>query len=249
MISRFRKIADGVYRGSAPSPKDVAILKEKLGIKKIISLDEAAGEKITRACQLLGIKQEKLYLDFSRKSLLNLFKHNLKDLLIKGGPTYIHCLHGKDRTGLLSAIFKCKYMGMNPNDAIAEAKSLGFGQGVDPKIVSLYEKLIRSCKSHKDINNADIVSNERDYVGDNRDSVLTDAQQGSFAPYLSEVRQYPYDQVYNPLNDQPGTRENYQEKYNLSENQVSIPDVGQYDNGAGLFGTGPVFPAGGFLSD
>ncbi len=49
MIHRFRPVIPGVlYRGSAPTPKDVLELKEKLGIKKIVSLDQESGEKISR---------------------------------------------------------------------------------------------------------------------------------------------------------------------------------------------------------
>ena len=39
MIRRFRTvIPDVLYRGSAPSPHDIENLKNKLGIKKIVSL-------------------------------------------------------------------------------------------------------------------------------------------------------------------------------------------------------------------
>ena len=252
MLSKLRKITDGLYRGSAPSPKDVAWLKEHLGIKKIISLDQEAGENIDRTCKLLAIKQIKIYLNGDRKSLLHLLKHNLKELLVKGGPTYIHCRYGKDRTGLVSALFKCKYMGMDPEKAIEEAKSLGFGIGVPQEAVDLYEKLIRACKPVQDTNNADIVSNEREYIGDNRDSFLDEGHQGSFAPYLSKTKQNPMDAVYNFIDDQSPTRENYPDYKSIKEHDQEkdiMPQVGVFNNDAGGRGFGPTENYGGFFYD
>ncbi len=258
MIHRLREITDGLFRGSAPSPKDVAWLKDTLGIKKIVSLDRDTGERINRACQLLGIKHVKLYLDETRSSLAQLFKHNLKHLLLDDGPTYLHCLHGKDRTGLVSALFKCKYMGMKPEKAIEEAKSLGFGIGMHPSSVHLYESLIKACKPEKDTNSADIVSNEREYVGDNRDSFLDESRRRSFEPYLDHTRQNPADALYVYINDQSPTRQNYQKDWKEEkekaitehdQEETDLPMVGQYDNDAGQRGFGPTENYNGFYSE
>lgn len=255
MIQRLRKVTDGLFRGSAPSPSDVLWLHDYLGIRKIVSLDRLAGDKIDRACKMMGIEHKKIYIDDSRASLVKCFMHNLKHLLLDGGPTYVHCRYGKDRTGLIIALFKCKYMKMRPEKAIEEAKSLGFGLGQDPKFTHLYETLIKSCKPNSsDTNNADIVSNEREYVGDNRDSYLDQAQQGSFAPYLSETRQYPADSVYNYINDQSPTRENYLSNKSIKEHdneeeKENVPQVGVYNNDAGAQGFGPTENYGGFFYD
>lgn len=253
MIKRLRKVTDGLYRGSAPSIKDLQWLKEHLGIKKVVSLDRESGDRIERACKLLGIQQVKAYIDHDRKSLYKVLSHNLKNLLIDGGPTYLHCHEGKDRTGLLSALYKCKYMGVSPTDALQEAKSLGFGVGVPPKVVRLYEKLIKSCGSNdKDTNHADIVSNERDYIGDNRDTFLDEMRQDSFAPYLDHTRQNPADALYVYVNDQAPTRQNYRSEKDFDFSEVppnGIPNVGQYDNDAGQRGFGPVEEINGWFSE
>lgn len=252
MIQRFRKITKDLYRGSSPSPKDVLRLKNELGIKKIISLDEDSGERISRTCKLLDINQVKIYLDGSRQTLLELLNNNIKSLLLDGGPTFIHCQAGKDRTGLLSALFKCKYMGVSSEDAIEEAKSLGFGLGIDPKVIKLYEQVIKACKPEVDTNSADIVSNEREYIGDSRDSFLDEGHQGSFAPYLSKTRQDPMDPVYNYINDQSPTRQNYQDYKSIKEHNQEkdvVPLVGVFNNDAGARGFGPTENYGGFFYD
>src|SRR5579885_1375963 len=244
MIHRLRKITNGLYRGSAPTPKDVLWLKE-------------TGEKIDRACKMLGIKHVKQYIDHTRKSLLSFLHHDLKKLLLDGGPTFIHCHEGKDRTGLATALFKCKYMGMKPEDAIDEAKSLGFGVGVPPKVTQLYEKIIRSCKPSQDNNSADIVSIEREYKGDNRDSFLDEGHQGSFAPDLDHTRQNPMDAVYVYNNDQSPTRENYDQTWREPKESIKshedvtdqIPQVGVYNNDAGQRGFGPTENYSGFFYD
>lgn len=258
MIYRFRKVTDDLYRGSAPDPIDLLKLKKEFGIKKIVSLDAVSGHRIAKAAKKLKMNHIIIPIDWRRTSLINLLHFNLKQLLLDDGPTYIHCAAGKDRTGLVVALLQCKYLNKDPEEAIDESKSLGFGVGIDPKITSLYEKLIRSCKPMKDNNNADIVSLEREYISDNRDSVLDEAHQGSFAPYLSPTRQYPMDSVYVYINDQSPTRENYEEYKSMKDKNEDegkdkdinvIPISGLFNNDAGGRGFGPTENYSGFFYD
>jgi hypothetical protein len=252
MIQRLRKVTNGFFRGSAPTSKDVIWLKDNLGINKIVSLDQQSGDKICRVCQILGIDHVKLYIDHNRQSLYHALNQDLKKLFLDNGPTYVHCRQGKDRTGLMVALFKCKYMDMKPTDAIQEAKSLGFGIGISPQIIHLYEKIISSCTPYKDINNAEsIVGNEREYIGDNRDSFLDEANRGSFAPYLDHTKQAPMDALYNYIDEQSPTRQNYDQepiKQHNSQEDI-IPQVGIFNNDAGIYGGGPTENNGGFIYD
>jgi hypothetical protein len=116
--------------------------------------------------------------------------------------------------------------------------------------------LIRSCKpsKDKDINNTDIVNNERDGGGDNRDSYLDESRQSSWAPYLDHTRQDPVDAVYVYINDQSPTRENYHQTWEEpinrhKEESQTIPQVGTYNNDAGARGFGPTENYGGFFYD
>lgn len=255
MIQRLRKVTDQLYRGSSPSPKDVVWLKDNLRIKKIVSLDQKASDRIKRACQILGIKHVSLPIEFQnfKASLLKFLHHDLKKLLLEGGPTYIHCEAGKDRTGLAVALVQCKYLGKDPEEAIEEAKSLGFGLDVAPQPIAIFEKIIRECKPPKDNNNADIVSNEREYIGDNRDTFLDEGHQGSFSPYLNVTKQNPMDALYNFIMDQPQTRKNYHPGKSIKEHDHQeedvVPMVGVYDNDAGGRGFGPAENNGGFIYD
>ena len=232
---------------------DVQRLKNEFGVRKIISLDRGAGEKIDRVCKLLGIEHIKIYME-TKGDVVKLLKHNIKDLLTKGGPVFFHCRYGKDRTGLLAALYKVKYMGVSSEDAINEAKSLGFGIGVPKSISGLYEKMIRACKPVSDENEADIVSNEREYVGDNRDTFLDESRQHSFAPYMDHTKQAPADALYNYIVDQSPTRENYEEyredKKKVDDNKGdNVPTVGLFNNDAGISAGGPSILSGGFIYD
>ena len=249
MIQNFHEVVKGLYRGAAPSPKDVLWLKEKFGIKKIVSLDKETGETIDRSTKLLGINHVKLYLDGSKSSLMKFLNQDFYKVFLDGGPVYVHCRWGSDRTGLAVALVKCKYLGMKPEDALKEAVSYGFGKRNDPKLRNLFEKIIMACKPEKDTNNADIVSNEREYKSDSRDSFLDEGHQGSFAPFLDITRQYPLESVYNYIVDQSPTRENY-EQYKSpqkSDEKYVVPMVGQYDNDTGGRGAGMILDPGGFI--
>jgi hypothetical protein len=251
MIHRFIKITEGLYRGSAPTPNDVLDLHKKYNIKKIVSLDEECGEKIKHVCKVLGIKHIMMPLDIHNKSLLHLFSQDFKKLFLEGGPTYIHCHYGKDRTGLVAAIIEIKFLGKSPEESLNKARKLGFGVGVDSVFRNKYEKFIKGTKSSDD-NNADAVSLSREPSGDNRTSVLDQATKGSFAPEVSGTKQYPYDIEYNPLNEQRESRKNYNQKINpeskSNSDNDSVPQVGVYNSDAGGRGMGGfVDPTSGFF--
>jgi hypothetical protein len=250
LIRRFIKVTDGLYRGSAPTPEDVINLQKHFGIKKIVSLDAISGAKIDKITKALGIQH--IVIPINGKDynpIIVLVSQNLKSLLLDDGPTFVHCFAGKDRTGMVIAMFQCKYMGMSYKDAIDEAHKIGFGLGLDPKVAKFYLQVIKKyCDNQIDNNDADIVDNSR--PGDDwRGSVLDTADISSFAPYLDPTSQFPQYNVYNDKNDQYPTRNNKDlEKVTDEEGRGSdVPLVGTFDGDAAMLGgAGPVEPGGGF---
>lgn len=242
MIIRFQEVIPGLFRGSAPSPKDIPILKNKFNINKIISLDEPSSKIIDKSCKALNIQHVDLSIKSNYKQdIANILKHNLKSLLTDTKNTFVHCAAGKDRTGFLIALFKVKYLNESPENALKEAKSMGFGD-VDAQYISvikLFEKLINKAEA-KDVNNADMVSNVRLPIGDYKDSVLDHAEQSSWAPYAGSSRVYPFDIVYNPNYDQSSTRENYNNPVKQSDDVERSPGIGVFQDNEIGFGVSEV---------
>jgi Tyrosine phosphatase family len=248
MINRFREVCPGLYRGSAPSPDDVSLLHEKLGIRKIISLDKLAAKNISRICQALKIEHIIIPINGLDPNPLNIiFDCDLKKLLLSDDPTYVHCRAGKDRTGMICAMFECRYLGIPADKAIEKAKKIGFGLDLNPAITHLYTRVIKEyAKKHQNNNdqnnNNDVVSNSR--PGDDwRGSVLDAADMSSFAPFIDPTRYTPFINVYDYKSDQANTRGNYDiPPGQLSENveMTGAPMVGLYDNDAGIHGSGVV---------
>src|SRR5665811_316982 len=137
---------------------------------------------------------------------------------ITGSPSYIHCHYGKDRTGLAVALYRCKHDGWSAEKALKEAHSLGFGLGVDPKIVDLYVKIIHAAaknKKDKDVNDASDIVDASHYLeqlqyADPATSAGIGLSWGPFHDY--RIKRYPdndpnieYDEQYKARNDQEPT--------------------------------------------
>lgn len=259
MIKNFKKVADGLFRGGAPTIEDVIHLHKKFGIKKIISLDFSAGKHIDRACKLLGIKHIIIPIDvYNKSSLLHLLHYDISKLLLKDGPTFIHCMEGKDRTGIAIALFRIKHQGWTCEKALAEAKKFGFGIGVDPNVIKLYKKMMQKfCKyDHNhifdklDSNDAyDVVSNERDGPGIYS---LDGAEQQSWSPYEDyRIRQFPFTDTGVDWPEQYQTREDYgldDSIYMDKDESNSMPQSGTYDTSTnGINGAGPSLVGSGYV--
>lgn len=105
--------------------------------------------------------------------------------------------------------------------------------------------LLNSDINFADINNADIVSNQRDYRYDNKDSYLNEANRSSIAPYMDPARTYP-DKDYPSLSEQSPTRQNYNQEKKFNTD-IIMPNVGLYDNSGPMKGIGPVESPGGLI--
>ena len=255
-MHKFRKVSAELYRGSAPSIKDLKLLK-KMGIKKIVSLDEFSGRKIDRSTKLLGMKHVMLPIDISRKAtLIKFLNQDIPKLFDDGGPTFVHCAEGKDRTGLAVAIYRCEEQGWSCGKAIKEAKSLGFGVGVHPVIVKLYMKLIKKacgCKE-KDLHDVsyayDIVSNEREYPSSYGDYTLDSWEQGSWSPYEDyRVKNWPQSNQEINYPEQYKSRQDYglNDKSDMDYGR-GFPQSGGWDSSIqGINGAGPSLVGSGFI--
>lgn len=142
-MQRFMKVSDGLFRGGAPSEDEVHLLKREFGVNRIVSLDGECASNIADVCDEIGVEHIVLPIEFKNiQTALKILDDNLVELLTENEPTFVHCLHGKDRTGLACALYRIRVQGWEPMDALNEAMNYGFGIGVSPKIRHMYCKMI-----------------------------------------------------------------------------------------------------------
>jgi hypothetical protein len=167
MIPRFSKVDEFLYRGGAPSSQDVNVLKDSFGIKRIISLDEKSGNLIDPICKFLKIEHEIIPLSTGTnpKNII-LEKKIIPGIQKKSYPVFMHCKHGKDRTGMAVAMYKI-FHGESLQKALQEAEFFGMGKGLPEKlgmsyytgVISFAKKLHSKLPKEQDSNDADIVQN------------------------------------------------------------------------------------------
>jgi protein tyrosine/serine phosphatase len=132
-MENFAKVSDALYRGGLPSDADMAGLS-KLGVKTDIDLqhdssgpekDVVAHEKET--AKKLGMKFVNLPLPWGvapPQAMVDKLLETLSDP--QNLPAYIHCKHGRDRTGTMVAIYRMEHDGLSGAQALEEMRSFGF---------------------------------------------------------------------------------------------------------------------------
>ena len=123
-VPNLHRIAPNLYRSEQPSALGMKNL-EKLGIRTVINLryfnddeDEVKGTGLrTEHTKILTWRIG----DRHVIEVMNLLKQS------ENGPFLIHCQHGADRTGLMTAMYRVLEQGWTPDDALKELTDGGFG--------------------------------------------------------------------------------------------------------------------------
>ncbi len=129
-IPNLQSITDQISRGGRPSTTDLEQLKMQ-GFKTIINFDDdskvEAAEKAYS--EKLGLQFYSFPLNAWQKpddqkinSILTLMSDKTKY------PLFIHCKHGRDRTGMVSAIYRVLQQKWTQETAHEEMLALGFRQ-------------------------------------------------------------------------------------------------------------------------
>lgn len=127
VLPNFHQVNKNLYRGAQPGNGGIRKLKE-LGVKTIINLrgaDEGtqAEEEEARAAHLnyFNVPMDGLGRPSDEKveKILSLIND------AKNWPVFVHCNHGKDRTGTIIACYRISHDGWKLDEAMKEAKSYG----------------------------------------------------------------------------------------------------------------------------
>jgi hypothetical protein len=227
--NKFRRISDQIYAGAAPSSEQIKDMQHRFGLKAVLSLDNEAGLKIAPTLASLNIKHFFYPINPEESiigSNLKFLAKNLTQILINQ-PIYIHCLAGRDRTGLIQAIYRIKKQNWQVDKALSEVKQYGYGNGVSVKTQNLWNNLLIGLQSNVNFLDDNSIEDEKDLV-----TIVRDFQDLSLPPAF--INQ----QSWAPLGSQP--------EYNSSINleQAEIPLVGIYSNIGPDKGAGPVDNSG-----
>ena len=121
------KVGDAVYRGSQPTAEQMKTLRAA-GVKTLVTFRTSKPDR--EAATAAGLEVVEIPIEADLESdpptdeQVKLFFETLLDPAKR--PVYFHCLHGKDRTGTMAAIYRVEVDGWSNEEAIAEMKRLGF---------------------------------------------------------------------------------------------------------------------------
>lgn len=145
LLPRFQKINEMLYRGAQPLDSGMERLAE-LGIKTVINL---RGEnEITRSEETAARASGLSYFSVPLRDLSAPTDKQVEKILglindAPNWPVFIHCNHGKDRTGTIIAVYRISQDGWTGDEAKAEAKRMGMSWvqfGMKSYIGDYYDK-------------------------------------------------------------------------------------------------------------
>lgn len=121
-LKNFYKLDDKVYRSAQPDKKGFKELKD-LGIKNILNLRDYHKDKPGKDS---GLNLYSVEMD-AGKIYAGQVVEALRFIKNSQGPVLIHCWHGSDRTGTVSAMYRIVFQDWTKDAAIEELMSGGYG--------------------------------------------------------------------------------------------------------------------------
>ncbi|HEV7374930.1 MAG TPA: tyrosine-protein phosphatase [Pyrinomonadaceae bacterium] len=145
LLPNFHQVNEHLYRGAQPLSGGMRLLATK-GIKTIVNLrgeDEGTRVESTDAREA-GLR----YFNVPMKGLSRPTDEQVEKVLAiindsQNWPVFVHCNHGKDRTGTIIACYRISHDGWTSEKAKAEAKHYGMSWvqfGMKDYIKDYYDK-------------------------------------------------------------------------------------------------------------
>ncbi len=127
-IPNLFKMSDNLYRGGRVTDAGMKQLK-KMGVTTILNVenDEEAIAIDKKFAAKYGLRYISVPFETFKKPSDAKVDHVLKLLQDRSlGPIYLHCKHGRDRTGMLMGLYRVEADGWHPKAAYKEMKDRGF---------------------------------------------------------------------------------------------------------------------------
>ncbi|KVO69360.1 protein-tyrosine-phosphatase [Burkholderia ubonensis] len=124
-VDNLHRITPSLYRSALLSREDVPEL-QKLGIRKVISFRAFHSDERILAGTQITMQRIPINTWYIRDEDMVAALRALRDA-DRDGPVLIHCQHGADRTGLVSALYRMVYQGWTREQALDELQHGGYG--------------------------------------------------------------------------------------------------------------------------
>jgi protein tyrosine/serine phosphatase len=135
-IPRLMQVTENVYRGGQPQTFEDYQLLKNLGVRVLINLRDNSKDNPEFAkslgLTLLNFPMNGMRVpnDLAVRKILDLLKNGSKGGA--AGKFFVHCLKGKDRTGLIIAMYRVQVLNWNPRAAYNEWVSYGYNRLLFP---------------------------------------------------------------------------------------------------------------------
>ncbi len=141
-IPRFQEIEPGLARGGQPNRDGYRFLRDH-GYRTVISFRKNDDER--RELERLGINYVEIPMHAGLFSASTPTEEDLRRFFATlsnstNHPVFIHCRHGKDRTGAMTALYRVQSCGWSNEEAVREMKEHGFS--------GHYKKLMRFVREY-----------------------------------------------------------------------------------------------------
>lgn len=123
-VENLARINPNLYRGAQPTKEGFANLKA-LGIKTVINLRSHHTDK--DVCRELGLRYYQIKIDLFKPPDPDQIEQFMQIVTNpENQPVFFHCHLGKDRTGVMAAVFRIVHDGWTNEEALAEMQYFGF---------------------------------------------------------------------------------------------------------------------------
>ena len=123
-LSNVGRVAPGVYRGDQPLPEGYRTLKA-MGIRTVVNLRTRHTEKT--AVEAAGMRSIEIPISTTSTIDPRTVKRALSAITDPTNlPVFLHCAQGRDRTGVVAAVYRMEVDGWSNAEAEAEMQTFGF---------------------------------------------------------------------------------------------------------------------------
>lgn len=122
-LKNFYRLDEKVYRSAQPDRKGFEELK-RLGIRTVLSFRDHHADD--RGAKGLGLTLYRVKMEAGEIRDEQVIE-SLRIIRTAKGPIVIHCWHGSDRTGLISAMYRILFQNWSKEEAIEELIKGGYG--------------------------------------------------------------------------------------------------------------------------